>query len=297
MRGWPFRVRSLGYNNYAANYPRFPEGKHPADHRFTWESGRVLSTLTLVNITGGKGRFHSQPTGLLPVPSNTVLFVFPQLWHAYCPDTKTGWNNQWVEIDAASALPLLQQVGVTPEHPLQTFEATPRLSLLFQELFDLSRMEIFGIEQELAAGAYRILSHALALRQSDTSYAQHYASVERMRQILVTDQKHVFSVAHAADQAGFSVSRMRMLFKQATGLSPKKFQLGARINRAARLLAESSLGISEIAEQTGFESVYHFSRQFKRMRGVAPSHYRTTSKQPETRAAHTQGSAPQPPVS
>ena len=72
----------------------------------------------------------------------------------------------------------------------------------------------------------------------------------------------------------------RVLFKQATGLSPKQFQLEARIGRAVRLLADSDLPIREIADQTGFESVYHFSRQFKRMRGVSPAHFRVTLGNP-----------------
>ena len=279
MRKWPFHVRSLGHNNYAANYPRFPEGTHPADHRFTWETGRVLPTLTLVHVTSGKGIFRSDPSGVLNMPNNTILFVFPNLRHAYCPDEKTGWNNQWVELEAASALPLLQLAGVRSEAPLQTFEAVPRLLQLYQDLFDLSRVDAFGIEQELAACAYRILAHVLALWQSDTSQAQHFPVVERMRQYMLSDLAQKPSVAAASDQAGLSASRLRVLFKQATGLSPKQFQLEARISRAARLLAESTLPVSAIADQTGFESVYHFSRQFKRMRGVAPSRYRTASGQ------------------
>ena len=273
MHGWPFRIRSLGYNNYAP-YAKFPSGSHPSDHLFSWESGRVLPTLTLVHVTGGKGRFRSRPSGQLPVPRNTVMFIFPRINHAYCPDEKTGWHNQWVELDASCALPLMEQAGITPKEPIRTFDAAPRLSQLFQELFDLSLMEEFGIEQQLSACAHRIFAHALALWQSHAPHAQHFSIVERMRQFLVTDQKHVRSIASAADQAGLSASRLRVLFKQATGLSPKQFQLEARIGRASRLLEESTLPVNEIAAQTGFESVYHFSRQFKRMRKVSPAHYR-----------------------
>ena len=279
MREWPFRIRSLGYNRYAP-HAKFPDGTHPDDHLFSWESGRVLPTVTLVHVAGGKGRFRSPPSGTLAMPRNAVLFVYPHIRHAYCPDAKTGWDDQWVELDAASVLPLMRQAGVTPEHPLKVFDSAPRLSQLFQELFDLSRMEVFGVEQELAASAYRIVAHALALWQGDAPQAQHFAVVERMRQYLVNDLAHTPSVAAAADQAGLSASRMRVLFKQATGLSPKQFQLESRVSRAERLLAESALPVGEIAEQTGFESVYHFSRQFKRMHGVSPSHYRAALATP-----------------
>lgn len=273
MKGWPFRVRSLGYNRYAP-HAKFPSGVHPDDHLFSWESGRVLPTVTLVHVVRGKGSFRSDHSGILPMTRNSVLFVYPQTRHAYCPDKKTGWDDQWVELDPEYALPLMKREGVTPSEPIKTLDAAPRLSQLFQELFDLSRVETFGVEQELAAGAYRILAHILVLWQSSAPRAQQFAAVERMRQYLLTDLAHTPSVALAARQAGLSVSRLRFLFKLATGLSPKQFQLEARISRAERLLAQSLIPVGEIAEQTGFESVYHFSRQFKRMRGVSPLNYR-----------------------
>ena len=274
MHGWPFRIRSLGYNKHAP-FAKIPSDIHPADHIFSWEHGRVLPTLTLVHVVSGKGRFRSQPSGTLAMPSNTILFVYPTIRHAYRRDDKTGWNDQWVEMDATSALPLMQQAGVTPEEPLKTFDATPHLSQLFQELFDLSRVEAFGVEQELSAYGYRILAHVLALWQNRAAHVQHFAAVEKMRQYLVNDLAHTPSVATAALQAGLSVSRLRVLFKKANGLSPKQFQMEARIRRAERLLAESTLPVGVIAEQTSFESVYHFSLQFKRMRGVSPSRYRS----------------------
>ena len=275
MRTWPFRVRSLGYNRYAP-HGKFPDGSHPNDHLFSWKSGRVLPTVTLVHVVAGKGRFRSEPSGTVELPRNAVLFVHPNIRHVYGPDAETGWDDQWIELDAACTLPLMRQAGVTPEHPIRIFAAAPRLAQLFQELFDLARVEAFGTEQELAAGAYRILSHALALWQSHSAQAQHFDTVDRMRQYLLSDLGQTPSVTAAADQAGLSVSRLRTLFKASTGLSPKQFQLEARISRAERLLSESTLPVGAIAEQTGFESVYHFSRQFKRMRGVAPTHYRTT---------------------
>ena len=275
MQGWPFRVMSLGHATYAPNTP-FPGGSHPTDHLFSWKSGRVLPTVTLVHIADGRGQFRSRPSGLLPVERNTVMFVHPHVWHAYRPDPETGWVEEWVEFAPEAALPLMAQAGVSPETPLKCLDAAAGLAKLFQDLFDLAHAETFGMENELAAGAYRILAHVFTLWQSHEPHAQHYATVERMRQFLVSDSGHASSVATAAGKAGLSVSRLRALFKQSTGLSPKQYQLEARVSRAARLLSDSTLPVGVIAEQTGFESVYHFSRQFKRMRGLSPANYRVT---------------------
>ncbi|MDD4102673.1 MAG: AraC family transcriptional regulator, partial [Kiritimatiellae bacterium] len=275
-RGWPFRVRSLGYNNYAPNYSRFPDGQHPVDHRYSWETGRVLRTLTLVNVVSGGGRFRSEPSGELCISGNALLFVFPNMWHAYQPDRATGWHNQWVEVDAEGVLPLLRRSGITPERPLKHFEATPLLSRLFQELLDTSHAEAFGIEQALSAQAHAIFARALALWHSDTAPARQFAVVDRVRQNLVSDNDPALSVAEVSRLAGLSAPRLRVIFREATGLSPKQFQLKARMDRAARLLAESPLAVGEIAEQVGYENIYHFSRQFKRAHGVSPTRYRAS---------------------
>ncbi|MDA3923283.1 MAG: AraC family transcriptional regulator [Kiritimatiellae bacterium] len=281
LREWPFRVRSLGYNRYDP-HTKVPSGMHPDDHLFSWEHGRVLPTITLVHVAGGKGHFRSEPSGTLAMPRNSILFVHPGVRHAYGPNKKTGWDDQWVEMDAVRALPLMQQSGVTPENPIKVLSAAPQLSLMFQELFDLSQAEEFGTEQKLAACTYRIITHALTLWQSHAPLAKNFAVVERMRQYMLSDLAHTPSIATAASKAGLSASRLRVIFKEATGLSPKQFQLEARIDRAERLLTDSTLSIGHISDQTGFESVYHFSRQFKRMRGVSPLHYRTSQSSLKT---------------
>ena len=50
--------------------------------------------------------------------------------------------------------------------------------------------------------------------------------------------------------------------------------INARIEFAKVLIEETDLNITEISGRCGYESVIHFSRQFKKMTGVAPSEYR-----------------------
>jgi len=238
----------------------------------------VLTTLTIVHVTEGRGRFRSEPSGVQDMPRNSVLFVFPNIHHAYLPDINTGWDDQWVEIDASHALPLLRKWGISEEYPLKKFDSTSKLSRLFQELFEISYIEDFSMEPELATCAYRILAHVIQLWNSSQANTERQRSVERMRQCLLNNLSNFKSVAELSEMAGMSPSRMRVIFKEATGMTPKQFQLEARISRAERLLTDSLLPIGIIAEQTGFDSVYHFSRQFKRMRQIAPQNFRNTRR-------------------
>jgi AraC-like DNA-binding protein len=80
--------------------------------------------------------------------------------------------------------------------------------------------------------------------------------------------------AELARAAGMSTNAFIRLFSKVTGQSPQARLTATRIERACLLLHGSTAGIKEIAEQTGFCDRYHFSRVFKRLRGVGPAEFR-----------------------
>ena len=63
-------------------------------------------------------------------------------------------------------------------------------------------------------------------------------------------------------------------FKLFTGLSPKKFQTLARVNRAKELLQATDRPISEIAEMVGIENASRFISTFRAYEGLTPGAYR-----------------------
>lgn len=96
-----------------------------------------------------------------------------------------------------------------------------------------------------------------------------------------------------ADLCHMSVSTFKRKFKQAYGDSPMKYITRLKIDKAVALLRtdlrtdshthshtdshthlSNGLRISEIAFQTGFESVSTFNRSFKAQMGQSPSEYR-----------------------
>lgn len=63
-------------------------------------------------------------------------------------------------------------------------------------------------------------------------------------------------------------------FKIFTGERPVNYILGKRIERAQYLLATSRLAYSEIAVQTGFDTLSYFSKSFKKITGMSPRAYK-----------------------
>ena len=61
-------------------------------------------------------------------------------------------------------------------------------------------------------------------------------------------------------------------FRQAFGVGLIEYRNNIRMERANHLLATRS--VSEVAEELGFQSIYSFSRAYKKHCGMAPSRYR-----------------------
>jgi transcriptional regulator GlxA family with amidase domain len=77
-------------------------------------------------------------------------------------------------------------------------------------------------------------------------------------------------VQRLARVSGVSEAHFARSFKEAFGLPPHRYLLTRRIERAKALLRETELPITEIAYETGWESLGTFGRTFRDITGESP---------------------------
>jgi AraC-like DNA-binding protein len=82
-----------------------------------------------------------------------------------------------------------------------------------------------------------------------------------------------------ARSAGVSESRLKAQFRHALGMSWVTYLQGYRIHRAAAILSDAGVGVTEAALAVGFESLSHFNATFRAFMGVTPTEYRNRSRQ------------------
>lgn len=78
-----------------------------------------------------------------------------------------------------------------------------------------------------------------------------------------------------AAQVGVCESYLRRMFQECFRTTPKQYVLDTRMKKARQLLGENRKNVTQIAEECGFSSVYHFCRAFKTYSGITPSQYRS----------------------
>lgn len=82
----------------------------------------------------------------------------------------------------------------------------------------------------------------------------------------------------AARIAGLSPFHFLRVFARVLGITPHQYLVRARLRRAAAMLVEPSLAITDIAYDVGFNDVSNFVRSFHRAAGVSPRGYRRAAR-------------------
>ncbi len=85
-------------------------------------------------------------------------------------------------------------------------------------------------------------------------------------------------VRRLARVSGVSEAHFARSFKQAFGIPPHRYLLTRRIERVTALLRDTELPITEIAFQTGWESLGTFGRTFRDITGENPGSVRSRAR-------------------
>ena len=77
-------------------------------------------------------------------------------------------------------------------------------------------------------------------------------------------------VPRLARESGVSAAHFARSFKEAFGVPPHRYLLTRRIERAKAMLRETELSVTEIAFETGWQSLGTFGRIFRDITGDSP---------------------------
>jgi AraC-like DNA-binding protein/ligand-binding sensor protein len=98
------------------------------------------------------------------------------------------------------------------------------------------------------------------------------------REYIEQNYRKDISIADISHGVNLSESHFSHQFKKEVGTSMVQYLNRFRTDKAKELLQSSTLNITEIAAETGFASLPHFNRIFKKFEQVSPSEFRKKQK-------------------
>ena len=82
------------------------------------------------------------------------------------------------------------------------------------------------------------------------------------------------TVEDAAEYMGYTTNYFNSRFKSTVGRPFGEYLRDMRLSFAAKLLSSSDMSVTEVAEESGFETLAHFSRSFRERYGISPKDYK-----------------------
>lgn len=216
-------------------------------------------------VVSGKGMFTS-PRGTFSVSKGEIFIIRPYEITFYQADTSEPWKYIWIGFTASTLLP-----------PAMTDNDTVYAPYLADVFFDcLSEPDIAslsaGYEYFLCAKIWEILGKLSRLKQRNIQTFERY--IKPAINIMEAEICNGITVEEVAERLHINRSYFSVIFKDSMKISPQKYLLGRRMERAAELLTNHALNNTVTAASVGYSDVFVFSRAFKSYFGVSPSEYK-----------------------
>lgn len=272
---WGLYINTVGHCKVDPHqsYPNIKE--HPKTHSFNWDNGRILSDYYLVFISKGGGMFQSATTEPIEINEGTCFFLYPSVWHRYRPNANSGWEEYWIGFNGTYPDALMNSCFFNAENPF--IEVGLNFDILnhFHALIEKVQQSAPGYRQVITGITLQLLGilNGTSLKKEQES-DPILVLINKAKFILQESLEKPIDMETLAKNLPMGYSSFRKSFKAATGVSPNQYHLDLRLKKAINLLTSSTLNISEIANQTGFDSLYYFSRLFKKKTGKSPRQYR-----------------------
>lgn len=225
----------------------------------------------LLYVASGAATFHHGGV-VRRVPAGTMVVYRPGEAQRYEYRAADQTEVYWAHFSGADASALAEvapdgfaNAGVSAEYGVLFGRIIGELQLRrvgFEELaaLDLRRAVALTRRHGEEAGSGGVRGMPAVVRDAVTYLHEHVA--ER------------YSVEEYAAGAGLSVGRFIRVFREATGLSPKRYLTSIRMSEARMLLESTDYPIAEVADIVGYDNPLYFSRVFRAHVGMSPSQCR-----------------------
>jgi AraC-like DNA-binding protein/ligand-binding sensor protein len=103
-------------------------------------------------------------------------------------------------------------------------------------------------------------------------------AIKRARAFIADRSGEELTLSAVSQVANMSANYFSEKFKEITGIRFVEYVARTRVEKACHLLQSTTLPVTEVAYEVGFQSLSQFNRAFRQLTGQAPSSYRSALK-------------------
>lgn len=269
---FPYLVLRVRDDESYPHNPGFRVMHWHEDLQFVYVISGTVVVRTLeeeARLSAGKGAFINKNVvhfvGRLG-PCEYRSFLFPEYLVSFYPGGPAAVLTRAVTEDSGVALQVLDGCEQWCAQALGVLRELTRLEE------HKGRYYCYEVLSKLAALWCLCIQNMPAVERVD----EGSGSIRMMKflQYIELHYAEELTLGQLAQVANVSKSECARCFKSVLGTTPYKYLMEYRLSRAARLLAETSLPVGEVARQTGWGGQSYFSKRFREKMGCTPREYR-----------------------
>ena len=221
-------------------------------------------------VISGKGMYND-----IPFEAPCILLMIPDMPQRYtinenCDD----FRQLWIKFDGTETRAFLENSGFSVENKIFPCAYIDKVISIFDNLTNLQSYMDNDDELYMLSGFFNLLALHSATKQQNipkkiSPYTQQILNYIHENYASYIDEPLLAQLVH------LSVNYMHKIFVRDMRLPPIHYVTHYRLRCAKKLLKESNMTVTKIAEAVGLSSGNYFCRLFSKYNdGISPSKYR-----------------------
>ena len=235
---------------------------------------REEDCFTFVYINEGNALLQSASM-TFQLASQQGFFAFPDLPYVLQNASAAPMVFTWLTFSGYQVEHYLNRADMSRTRP--TFTDPQGIVLQKFEVIYQAAHKLPNRYCRMVSGLYAIFSHLLDItpipRSDDYSDGSDFFALKAVNYIEQNYNRPLL-VDEIAETLGISRKALYAIFRNVLKISPNRFVILYRMEKACMRLRLSSQSISEIAYSVGYANQFYFAREFRRLIGMTPSAYR-----------------------
>ena len=238
---------------------------------YGWGPG-VRNHFLLHHVVRGRGVYICRDQRYELSAGDTFL-IYPDTTIHYFADAADPWEYVWAGFGGLDAESCVERTDFTPDEPVFYGRDSAQIAQLVQAVYSAYGTSPWE-ELEMTARLYSLLAFLVRTAQRRQSQSRESLDCAQLAaEYIINHYEEPITVEGLAAYASVSHSSLYRRFVKRFQISPKRFLLEYRIERACALLSATNCSVQEISNSVGFDDPFYFSRAFKEIKGVSPRQY------------------------
>ena len=201
-----------------------------------------------------------------------VFAIYPEDLVSYQADTSEPWLFCWIGFHGKNANLCYEKIGISRQHLVTHLHNHDFANSISRALDYIDSNKNNLSQLRLTAFVYEILSTLEKTEIPSKDKKEIFYINKSLQYIEYNLHKKIF-VSDIAEHIGLEHSYFYRIFKNNLGVSPEKYLMQQRIEKAKKYIAAGA-DYKDIPVMVGISNIYYLYRVFKNITGMTPSQYK-----------------------